>query len=302
MKKSIVVIDDEEMQANSLAKVLGRKLPNALIRSVSKENEIMPFIENQFYNIAIVDLRMDEYNFNGISIIKKIIEINPFAKIIIVSAFTAEYVKTFQEFFSTGRILAVIEKKEFDEFVNEILQSIDSFQDYLGSESTQISKSLLNKYTEIKLEDNTFNKGVMFEDFVVLLMGTMGFLNITKRVIDKSRNEVDLVIRNEIKDPFFNKFSPYILIECKNKPETNVGKNDFIQFNTKLQNTKGMSSLGFLITSGQIAKTTYIEAVRSSNKSEKIIFISNIEIIKLISSENKIEELKHIIDSQVKDN
>jgi hypothetical protein len=131
---------------------------------------------------------------------------------------------------------------------------------------------------------------------------SIGFNQVLKRVKDQSLNEVDLIIRNDIEDNFIGKFGKYILVECKNKPEDKVNKNDFIVFQNKLKNTNGLSELGILATTGHITKNTYVEAVRESSESRKILFLSNPEIEKLIKAENKLSAFKSLIDDQVKDN
>lgn len=140
-----------------------------------------------------------------------------------------------------------------------------------------------------------------FENFVTILFSQIGFNHITKRIIDKSQNEVDLIIRNEIKDPFFQKLSPYIFVECKNTIDS-VDKNQFKLFRDKVKESNGLSKLGILITSSSFTRTTYIDAIRDSKDDLKIIFISNIEIERLIRMEDKLSEFKKIIDNQVKDN
>ncbi len=302
MIKSILIIDDEKLQAISLAKSLKKEKDNIDFHVASEEKNILYDIENLYYDVAIVDLRMDDYEIDGFQIINKIITINPFAKIIIVSAYREEYLSEINDILLTGKIIGIFEKKEYNTFVNEIVVAISRYEEFLTSNPSETSKALLNFYIMVKNEKNTYQKGVMLENFIALLFNNIGFYNISKRTIDKSLNEVDLIIRNEINDSFFSKFAPYILVECKNKPEENVGKNDFIQFYSKLKNTNGLSDLGFLITSGYIAKNTYIEAVRTSNERSKVIFISNPEIERLIKSVYPIDELKRIIDEQVKDN
>jgi hypothetical protein len=92
-----------------------------------------------------------------------------------------------------------------------------------------------------------------------------------------------------------------ILVECKNEQEK-VDKNQFIQFFEKLKNTGGMSNLGILITSQSMKDTAYKEAIRKSSEEKKVVFISNVEIGRLIKARNILEEFKVIIDEQVKDN
>lgn len=302
MIKSILIIDDERIQAESLSKSIQKEKSYINCFVASEEVEILRAVENYFFDVAIVDLRMDNYEIDGFKIIEKIIKINPFAKIIVVSAYTQEYIHQIKDILITGKIIGLIEKKEYNQFLSEIVLALSKYEETQYNNPSETAKALTSFYANAKNETNTYQKGIIFEQFVALLFSNMGFSNINKRILDRSQNEVDLVLRNEIKDNFFSKFSPYILVECKNKPNDPVGKNDFIQFFVKLKNTNGLSNLGFLITTGYIARTTYIEAVRTSTDIYKIIFISNPEIERIINSVTPLIELKKIIDEQVKDN
>jgi len=160
----------------------------------------------------------------------------------------------------------------------------------------------LQHYSDVKNEKDPIKKGLQFERFISLLFGSLGYKEIRRRVIDSSRNEVDIVIRNEIKDPFLNKFGKYILLECKNRPDYTIGKNDFIIFNEKLKNSNGLAELGIIASTGGFAKTTYLEAMRGSGTANKVLFLSNVEFLSLIGADDKIEAFKKIIDEQMKNN
>jgi DNA-binding NarL/FixJ family response regulator len=302
MEKSILIIDDEKAQAEGLAKGLKKILPEVSFVPVFEEIAITNAIENRFFSIAVVDLRMDKYNIDGKSIIEKIIEINPFSKIIIVSGFTSEYFPIIKDLMLTGKIIDVQEKSELDVWLPKLAKTIANYYKELDEDPSQINKALLRFYAETKNEPNTFLKGQKFENFIALLFGSLGYKEISKRVKDLSLNEVDLIVRNEIDDSFMNKQGSYLLIECKNKPEAKVGKNDFIVFKSKLENSNGQAKIGFIITSGYISRNTYIEAVRGSISGNKIYFLSNPEIERLINAPDKLYELKKIMDDQVKEN
>ena len=302
MNKSVLIIDDEQTQVNSLTKALKEKMSDVEFIPAFAEQDIISAIENKFYSLAIVDLRMDKYDFDGIMLIQKIVEVNPFSKIIVTSAFTQEYVDKLKPFMLKGKIINVLEKEKFEVWIPKIMRTIKEYYESVNEDSTPIQNALLQHYADAKNEINTYTKGEKFENFVSLLFGNIGYQDIKRRVIDKSQNEVDLIVRNEINDLFLNKLGDYFLIECKNKPNENVGKNDFIQFYSKLDNTSGLARFGFLFTAGYIAKTTYTEAVRNSKSDKKIVFFSNTEIERLIKTDDIRKEFKNIIDEQVKDN
>ena len=62
-----------------------------------EENDIIEKVENTYYSMVVLDLRMDSYNIDGIKIAQKIIDTNPFAKIVLMSAFKAEYLVSLKE-------------------------------------------------------------------------------------------------------------------------------------------------------------------------------------------------------------
>lgn len=300
MNHSILVIDDEQEQAEGMKKFLKKELPNYFVASAYKEQDILEKIENLYFDVAIVDLQMNDFEIDGISIIRKILEINPFARIIIVSGYIPSYESQITEIFKSGKVETVIEKTASEIFIPKLLAAINNIIE--ASEKYSLhQKTLESLYAEAKNESDIYLKGMKFERFVSLLFSQLGFNHISQRVKDQSLNEVDLVVRNELNDIFFQKFKPYILIECKNTSDK-VDKNAFIQFYTKLENTNGMSNLGFLITSNTIKNTVYQEAIRTSGRDKKVIFITQIEINRLIQSVNILDEMKTIIDEQVKDN
>lgn len=300
--RKILVIDDEKPQAIALAKTIESVIPMSNVLNASAKEEIINYVENKFYNLAVIDIRMDAYDFNGISLARRILEINPYTKILFVSKFIPEYLDELTPLLQNGNVLGFSDKKiDYDEWGEELKNVILPYYKQLDSNPQSISTALINMYSELKDEENTYLKGSRFEDFISLLFQSIGFSEIVKRTRDKSLNEVDLIVRNEIDDPFLTKFGKYILIECKNHLDT-IDKNDFILFKSKLTATNGLAELGFFITTSSFKRTAYLEALRSSEGHHKIVFIDNSLLMRLMKSEDPREELKRIIDYQVKDN
>lgn len=302
MNKQILVLDDEKIQAENLQKALERELVNINVFCEFTEDKMLSSIQEKFFNLAIVDLRMDNFSINGIDLIKEILTKNPFSSIIVVSAHLTEFASEVSNLLSSGKIIHVTEKKTFIDWIPELKTHIENYYEQLKKKDNSINNSLLEYYSELKNEEDSYKKGEKFENFLALLFGNIGYNKISKRLKDKSSNEVDLIIRNEINDSFLSRLGEYFFVECKNYPNKGVGKNEFILFYSKIKASNGLSKFGILATTGYIARTTYYEALRESKDNVKIIFISNPEIEQLINSDNLIEEFKNIIDTQVKDN
>lgn len=301
MKHSILIIDDEEIGARNLYEYLDREIGPSEVTFEFTEDSIRKAISNNYYNIAIVDLRMDKFDNNGIDFIKQIIAINPFASIIIISAFADDFSDDINSLFQSGKIKAIIKKEDFKTFSVKVKDQVERSQEDFENKLNLNQGALADIYSDAKNEKDINVKGKKFENFVSLLFSHIGFNHISRRVIDKSRNEIDLVVRNDIDDLFFQKFSPYFFIECKNTSD-NVDKNMFIVFKEKIDKSNNLANLGFIISARGFKRTAYLEALRTSGSNNKIVFISNVEIEKLITSRIPLEALKGIIDEQVKDN
>jgi CheY-like chemotaxis protein len=301
MNHSILILDDEQQQAEGLLRFIKNEKPTFTVNAAYQEADMLAKIENLYFSIALVDLQMNDYTFDGIDLIEKIIEYNPFAKIIVVTGYFSIFESRLNNFFKTGKIVAVIEKTSNDIFKPEILSKINQIVVEAENNHLLHQKTLEMLYADAKNETNAYLKGSKFEYFITMLFAQMGFIHISKRLKDRSLNEVDLVVRNEINDLFFQKFKAYILIECKNT-ETKVDKNNFKLFYEKIKETNGLSNLGFLITSNSFTWNTYFDAIRTSKENCKVVFITQKEIYRLIYSINILETLKSIIDEQVKDN
>ena len=297
MNKSILIIDDQEKQAKELCEALHAALKGCSLCYASKEDDIMAKIITQYYSVAIVDLRMDGYHFDGFDVMNQIMTANPYAKIIIISAYMKDYLLRISEYISKGAILALSEKKDYNVWIPELTSIIS---DYFNKDINPIAVQILeNLFANAKNETNTIKKGKLFEEFVVGLFRQMGFVHIETRIRDKADNEIDLIVRNDLNDPFFSKFGRYIFVECKNRPELGFSKNDFIVFNKKVSSSNGDSNFGVVFTTGHIKRTVYLEALRESEKGVKILYLGSGEIAKLIHTPNMLDEFKEIIDGQV---
>lgn len=302
MTKRILVIDDEKDQAEATAKLLNEKLSSEgyCFVPLYTEEEILRSVSEELYSLAIIDIRMDDFAFDGFSLCQKIIESNPLAKVIIVSSFLDFYKEERKEIVLSGYVIDVLEKKSYNQWIPELTARVKKYFDEEMKELSLHNNVLFEIYAAAKNEKNAQKKGKAFEDLLVLLFTAIGFKYINDRCKDLT-SETDLVIRNDIDDSFLYKFGKYILVEAKNYPVGTVGKNDFLQLLSKVESTNKMCELGVLATTGNIAKTVRLEALRTSKDSAKILLLTNNEILRLIESENKLNEFKMIIDEQVKD-
>lgn len=297
MNKTVLVVDDDKVQAENLYTALKERLPQYDFVAAFEEHDIMSKALGLYIPLAVVDLRMDRFSIDGFQVMDQILEVNPFAKFIVVSAYLDEYKPKLSDYMQNGSILALSEKSEYSRWIPEISGYIEGF---FNKNINPIAVQFLeDMYAEVKNDTDTYRKGLKFEELVVMLFRQMGFAHIEKRVKDEADNEVDLIVRNDINDSFFCKYGRYIFVECKNKPDEGFSKNDFIVFNNKVQSSHGDCNLGIVFTTGHIKRTVYKEYLKEAKEQSRIIFLDSALILQLIRTPIMIDEMKEIADKQV---
>lgn len=304
--KTVAIIDDESIQAENLVKGLSRVDAFSLFefQSFSTKEDLLNIQSYGLYEFAVIDIRMDKYDFNGLDIATSLIRLNPNIKIIMISSFTKEYEdnKKFKDLLllSSKNIVDILDKNvSFNIWLELVKSSIEKNFIPLLSENNGMNDLLFKNYQSVISNNklSSYEKGDLFELFISSLFVQMGFSHIERRVIDISKNEIDLILRNDIDNAFFNKFGSHIVIECKNYVD-NIGKNEVIIFQSKLDMTKGQNNIGFFVTSSSF-NSNFLSQLSRQKDGKPIFLLDNKLILELIYSDNKLETLMKIMDSQI---
>jgi hypothetical protein len=120
-------------------------------------------------------------------------------------------------------------------------------------------------------------KGRTLEELVAALFASIAGFTIEARRARTETEEIDLSISNGSSDPTLRREEAIILVECKNW-SSKCGKNEFVEFRSKMENRKGRCSLGFLISWNGFADTITKEMLRDSHERLLIVPIDGKQI------------------------
>jgi hypothetical protein len=108
-------------------------------------------------------------------------------------------------------------------------------------------------------------KGRTLEQLVAALFSTIDGFAVDAKNVKTETEEIDLTISNGSDDPKWRREEAIILVECKNW-SSKCGKNEFVEFKSKMENRKARCSLGFLISWNGFADTITKEMIRGSRE------------------------------------
>jgi CheY-like chemotaxis protein len=136
--------------------------------------------------------------------------------------------------------------------------------------SAETEADIRDTWEAARKEADPNRKGKLLEDLMVLLFKTIPGFHQTTPNRRNEIEEIDLLIQNESKDPFWiHEQSSYILVECKNWSGT-VGVGELRSFFYKLQHRFGRCRLGFFVAPGGF-KGTFDQALRAERKDDHLV-------------------------------
>jgi len=181
----------------------------------------------------------------------------------------------------------------FDLINNSLEEVVDSLRVLVEKRYIDLEQKIQEKWKEALTITDSNKKGQALEELLVLISSTVdGF--IPSHRIRTETEEIDISIRNESKDSFWSKFTPFILIECKNW-STDCGKNEVVSFRNKLINRFGLSRLGFLVSINGFRTTVTKEILRGSQTEFLVVPIDGKMLEGLVLSKDRGELLKTFV-------
>ena len=188
-------------------------------------------------------------------------------------------------------------RKVFSLVNNSLEEVTESLRVFIQRQYTDVEQNIKDKWDESLNSRNPNEKGKALEELIVLIATTIkGFIP-TYRVRTETE-EIDISVRNESKDPFWSKFTPFILVECKNW-STSCGKNEVVLFRDKLTNRFGVSQLGFLVSMNGFKDTVTKEMLRGSKGEYLVVPVGGNSLKELVFSKDRNSLLKSYVERSV---
>jgi CheY-like chemotaxis protein len=155
----------------------------------------------------------------------------------------------------------------------------------------ETEQAIRDTWTAVQGEADRNRKGILLERLVAVLLKTIpGFDRLDTR-LKNSIEELDVLVQNASADPFWQKESPYILVECKNWSKR-VGAKELRDLWGKMSGRYNRCRLALLIAPGGVADTVRALQLRKSEHDMLVVLIGANELDDLIRRKDRSEALK----------
>jgi len=287
-KLRLLIVDDLETWRKALKTLFSERTDIILTEAISGEDAIEK-IKAEDHDLVLLDMRMPSGT-EGLDALAEIKKLKPQTHVIMISAYGDIHKAVLA--MKRGALDFVQKDIDFDEVI------IFKVNEFIRTTQLIADRELLihAKYETVQQFEDAQKKGKALEDLSAALFASVeGFIQIDRNA-NTATEEIDIVFRNESRDPSWQKESEIILVECKNWKSQRVGKNEFVLFKEKIENRYGRCNLGFLICAADFAETIAREMLRSSKTDLLIVPINGDDLRQLVESKSRGRLLRSFMD------
>ena len=292
----ILIVDDDALFTKSYRDILTRAgyEVDAVVDQAGARNKL----STGLWDVVILDRKLQggQGPDSGLDLLSEISVLSPASRTIVVTAYADS--DTIEGAFAEGAY-DYLEKTEILETLLrvKVRNAIEAIRErrIAALANGNREATIRELWDRTKTENDKNRKGTLLEDLLALLFKAIpGFEQTTTRrhSIDE---EIDVVVRNESTDPFWNKQGSYLLCECKNWSGT-VDRKEFDAFRSKLLRRTGHSTVGFFVSVNGFTAgfKTARDAARESGQT--IVLIDGTGVTALVENANRNEKLKELCD------
>lgn len=284
----LLLVDDDEGWRTAFRMIL-KDRPDLEITEAASGSEALEKVKTRDFDLVLLDMRMPSGT-EGLDALVEIKKLKPKLTVIMISAY-GDIPKTV-EAMKRGALDFVPKEADFKDVITL------KINDFIGRHHLVADRERLirSKYEEAQMQEDIHRKGRALEELTAALFESIDGFIVTDRVRTETE-EIDIVIRNESKHPFWEKEDQIILAECKNWKTKKVGKNEFVLFMDKMENRSGRCRLGFLICTEEFAGTIEKSMLRSSKTDLLVVPINGERLRRLIETEDRSALLIEFVES-----
>ena len=291
----ILIIDDDAAFLDTYEDLLsaeGYVVERAMTRSKAFER-----LDEPGWGVVIVDQKLNGPGGpdDGLELLAEVAIRAPAAKTILATAYASP--SAIERAFKDGAYDYLEKTSTFPALLRvKVRNALEVVrQRWLGSLDTSATEQAIHSTWEaVRIEKDRQRKGRLLEELMELLLKTMvGFNRLSARMKNENE-ELDILVQNNSPDPFWQKESQYILVECKNWSTQHVGTKDLRDLLGKLEGRYNRCRLALFVAVGGFAETVRQALLSHAHKDRLVLLIGPGDLESLVKSADRNATLQDI--------
>ncbi|EYF08829.1 response regulator [Chondromyces apiculatus] len=290
----ILIVDDDPafLEAyNDLLSDAGYRVVTATTHA-----DALRLLDKPGWSIVLVDQKLQGPGGPdlGLDLITQARQRAPGAKVLLVTAYASK--EAIERAFREGAYDYLEKTSVFGTMLQvKVRNAMEAVRErWLGTlDPDGTERAIQSTWEEVQTEQDRNRKGVLLEQLVALIFRTIpGFERLDLR-LRNDIEELDLLVQNSSLDPFWQKESPYLLVECKNWSK-HVGTKELRDLWGKLDGRYDRCRLALFIAPGGFAETVQTQQLQRARENKLVILIGPGDLDELVRRKDRSEVLKEM--------
>jgi CheY-like chemotaxis protein len=290
----ILIIDDDPAFLDTYDDLLS--VEGYTVETAKSHAEALRRLDEPGWSVVLVDQKLQGPGGpdTGLDLIAESRRRAPGAKAILVTAYASK--DAVERAFREGAYDYLEKTQVFEALLRvKTRNAMEAVRErWLGTlDASETERSIEATWTAAKTEADRNRRGLLLERLVALLLKSVpGFDRLDMRIRNEAE-EIDVLVQNGSADPFWQKESPYILIECKHWSK-HVGTKELRDLWGKMEGRYARCRLAFFIAPGGFADTVRSLQLRKAENDMLVVLISPGDLDELIRRKDRSEALKEM--------
>jgi CheY-like chemotaxis protein len=267
------------------------------VHTVTTRTDALRRLDEPGWGVILVDQKLQGPGGpdTGLDLIAQAQRLAPGAKAILITAYASN--EAVERAFRAGAY-DYIEKKGhvFDALLRvKVRNAMEAVRErWLASlDQSATEQAIRDTWASTKTASDRNRKGALLEQLVLLLFQSVPGLNRVSTRISNEIEEIDVLVQNNSVDPFWQKESPYIAVECKNW-SARVGTKEVRDFRAKMEGRYKRCRLGFFVAAGGFADSVRTLAFTHTQDERMVVFVGPGDLDGLVGSADRGAYLKEL--------
>jgi ActR/RegA family two-component response regulator len=290
----ILIIDDDNAFLETYQEILSAEGYD--VETATTRAQALARLDEPGWGVVLLDQKLlGKYGPDtGLDMILEIGRRAPGTKTILVTAFATEeaVIRAFRDgaydYLEKGSVFEAILRVK----VRNAMEAVRE-REFASLTSDETERAIRRAWAQVRTTADKNRKGKALEDLLALLLKTIpGFDRLDTRLRNEIE-EIDIVVQNNSIDPFWQKESPYVLVECKNWSK-HVGTKELRDLWGKMDGRYDRCRLALLVAPGGFADTVPSALLTKKEKSTLVLLLGPGELDQFVSSSDRSTTLKEI--------
>ncbi|WP_437893526.1 response regulator [Sorangium sp. So ce124] len=290
----ILIVDDDPAFLETYEEILAAE--GYAVETATTHGEALRRLDEPGWTVVLVDQKLQGPGGpdSGLGLIDETRRRAPGAKVLLVTAYASR--EAVERAFREGAYDYLEKTAVFEALLRvKVRNAMEAVRErWLATlDMDETERAIRATWAAVQAEHDRNRRGTLLERLMALLLKTLpGFERLDTRLRNEVE-EIDIIVQNRSTDPFWQKESPYLLVECKNWSK-HVGSKELRDLWAKMEGRFDRCRLALLVAPGGIADTVRQLQLRKAEKGLLVVLIGPGELDDLVQRRDRNDALQEM--------